>query len=67
MKVMAKFQGHKSDAWRILCRKCGKFKAPHFYVDIKRKRICSDCTEETVEVSAELIRHVQSIFGQQGK
>lgn len=64
---MDESQGHNLNDWRILCRKCGKLKAAHLYADIKRKRICSDCAEETVKVTADLVRHVQSIFRQQGK
>jgi hypothetical protein len=52
----------KKDKWLILCRRCGKFKPQHLYDDIKRGRICRECSEEIVEVTPDLVKHVKDIF-----
>jgi hypothetical protein len=57
----------KADKWLILCRKCGKLKPQHLYNDIKRRRICRECSKEIVEVTPDLVKHVQDIFRKTNK
>jgi hypothetical protein len=52
----------KADTWLIICRRCGKLKPQYLYNDIKRRRICSECAEKSVEVTDDLVKHVQTIF-----
>jgi hypothetical protein len=55
----------KTDTWLILCCRCGKFKQQHLYDD--SKRICRECSEERVEVTPDLVKHVQDIFRKTNK
>jgi rRNA maturation endonuclease Nob1 len=59
---MSKLSGRNAGAWRILCIKCGKLKPQHLFDYAKNERICKDCAEENVEVTVDLLRHVQTIF-----
>jgi hypothetical protein len=52
----------KANTWLILCGRCGKLKPQYLYNDIKRRRTCSECAEKSVEVTDDLVKHVQTIF-----